>query len=204
MSYYTKIEGKPGFFGPWSAEEICAQLRAGTLTRSDEFLEAGTGETYDTLKQRIAWTEIGATFTDAEILSASLPADSSISGVGRSDSVARSVMNRYRDAYLVARTTTAIGGTVKVIGIVLASLVVLVGIASALNDPFNMEAGIGALRLGIIFGAVLLGLIVGIPVYVLGILVSAHGQVLKATLDSAVHSTPFLADDQKLKVMSLP
>ena len=106
-------------------------------------------------------------------------------------------MSRYRDAYHVARATTAIGGTVKVIGIVLASLVVLVVIAIALY-AFN-ERGI----MQVSIPAVVFGLIFGIPVYVLGILVSAHGQVLKATLDSAVHTSPFLTDDQKLKVMSL-
>lgn len=197
MSYYTKIAGKPGFFGPWSAGEICAQLQAGTLTASDEFLEEEPGQTYDTLKQRTEWTTIGGSFKAADIPSGSLPADSSISRVPRSDAVARSVMSRYRDAYHVARATTAIGGTVKVIGIVLASLVVLVVIAIALY-AFN-ERGI----MQVSIPAVVFGLIFGIPVYVLGILVSAHGQVLKATLDSAVHTSPFLTDDQKLKVMSL-
>lgn len=201
MSYYTKIAGKAGFFGPWSADEICAQLQAGTLTASDEFLEEDPEQTYDTLKLRTEWATIGGSFKAADIPSASLPADSSISRVGRSDAVARSVMSRYRDAYHVARATTAIGGTVKVIGIVLASLVVLVCIASALSQ-INERGGMLVL-IAAVFMGLIVSLIFGIPVYVMGILVSAHGQVLKATLDSAVHTSPFLTDDQKLKVMSL-
>ncbi len=104
------------------------------------------------------------------------------------------VMGRYRDAYLVARATTAIGGSVKFIGIALGFLMILGGIVMASNRDGDMKWGVAG---------VLAGLVVGIPLYVLGILVSAHGQVLKATLDTSVHTSPFLGDEQKAKVMSL-
>ena len=51
--------------------------------------------------------------------------------------------------------------------------------------------------------ALLWAVIVGVPLYVLGILVSAQGQILKATLDSAVTNSPFLTEDQMAEVMSL-
>ena len=46
---------------------------------------------------------------------------------------------------------------------------------------------------GLSFAAGLLaGLAVAIPTFVMGILLSAQAQILKATLDTAVHTSPFL------------
>ena len=39
--------------------------------------------------------------------------------------------------------------------------------------------------------------------FVLGVLVSAQGQILRATLDSAVNSSPFLTNDQRASIMKL-
>jgi hypothetical protein len=39
--------------------------------------------------------------------------------------------------------------------------------------------------------------------FVLGIIVSAQGQILKANLDSAVNTSPFLTTQQKARVMDL-
>jgi hypothetical protein len=103
------------------------------------------------------------------------------------------VTKRYRDAYLIARATTTIAGTIKTLSLVLGGLIALVGISAPL------WAG-GA---ELLVGGVLLGAIITIPFVVLGILVAAQGQVLKATLDEAVHSSPFMTDDQKAAVMSL-
>jgi hypothetical protein len=47
------------------------------------------------------------------------------------------------------------------------------------------------------------GALGGIIIYVIGVLVSAQGQILKATLDTAVHTSPFLDDDQRLIAMRL-
>ena len=111
-----------------------------------------------------------------------------------SDSFTSSVGRRYQDAYLVARATTAIGVAVKSIGI---GLGVLIVIAAAIFGSQADRAGMGFVG-GLVFGAV-----VAIPLYVLGVLVSAHGQVLKATLDTAVHSSPFLKKEDMARVMSL-
>jgi hypothetical protein len=104
------------------------------------------------------------------------------------------MMELYRDSYLFARAVTAIGQLIRSVAAGLTVLVfvfaVVVGIQEA--DFWRWAAG-----------GLLAGLSIGIPIYVLGILVSAHGQVLKATLDSAVHSSPFLSPNQVAKIMSL-
>lgn len=104
------------------------------------------------------------------------------------------VRNRYRDAYLVARATAAIGAVVKAVGIGLGCLIAIVAVI------MGSQTGGGP---QFFFGGLLLGVIVGIPIYVLGVLVSAHAQVLKATLDTAVHSSPFLTKDEMARVTSL-
>ena len=111
-----------------------------------------------------------------------------------SDSSALSVGRRYRDAYLVARTTTAIGGAVKFIGIGLGLLVLLAAVVVGSQTDRTFESFVGGC---------LVGAVVAVPLFVLGVLVSAVGQSLKATLDTAVHSSPFLKREDMARVMSL-
>lgn len=51
--------------------------------------------------------------------------------------------------------------------------------------------------------AIVLGGLVGLLLYVVGVIVAAQGQMLKATLDSAVNSSPFLTHEHKAEIMSL-
>jgi hypothetical protein len=57
-------------------------------------------------------------------------------------------------------------------------------------------------QVGLVIG-ILVGCLAGLLWYVIGIFVAAQGQILKATLDSAVNSSPFLTDAHKAEIMSL-
>ncbi len=92
---------------------------------------------------------------------------------------------RYTDAYLVARTLDGLGQAIKVVGIILAALIAFAGFAAA----SKLGGGLG-------FAAFLLGVVTGVPLFVLGVLVSAQGQILKATIDTAVNSSPLLSHDE--------
>ena len=94
---------------------------------------------------------------------------------------------------LVGRAIDGIGGFVKGAGLVLGVLVAF-GTAAAASRMLR-PAGVGV--------ALLIGVIVACPLYVLGVLVSASGQMLKASLDAAVHTSPFLTNEQRMDVMSL-
>lgn len=72
------------------------------------------------------WTTVGALL--AAESATGLPPQEPAATSPTSDSSARSASRRYQDAYLVARTTTAIGGAVKVIGIGLGLLVLLAAV----------------------------------------------------------------------------
>jgi ABC-type antimicrobial peptide transport system permease subunit len=100
-------------------------------------------------------------------------------------------MSRYTDSYLVARTIAAFGATVKFIAFAIGVGIFLVALIAGHQ---SVEYGVG----GFILGA-----IVAIPIYILGILVSAQGQILKATLDTAVCSSPLLTKDEMRQIMSL-
>jgi len=52
-------------------------------------------------------------------------------------------------------------------------------------------------------GGALVGGIIWLITWVLGVFVSAQGQLLKANIDEAVNTSPFLVDDQRAKIMSL-
>ena len=102
------------------------------------------------------------------------------------------VSSRYRDAYLTAGAISGIGGVIKALGIIFGIILILIGFIAG-----NELGAIGVLS-GLISGV--LG---GTILYVIGVIVSAQGQILMATLDSAVHTSPFLNDDQRLSAMRL-
>lgn len=102
-------------------------------------------------------------------------------------------INRYFDAYLTARAINGVGALIKMLGIVLAVLIAL-GVFAISGDARDIR---------LILGGLILAAALGVPIYVLGILVAAQGQILKATLDTAVHSSPFLTDDQRASIMSI-
>jgi hypothetical protein len=119
---------------------------------------------------------------------------------GTDSSEVSSIKSRYRDGYIVARFTTGVGTTIKAIGLILA-VIIAIGIFSigASSPQFGMRRDPTP---GAIVGVVLGGMVFTF-FYVIGILVSAQGQILKASLDSAVNSSPFLTNEHRAKIMSL-
>jgi hypothetical protein len=105
-------------------------------------------------------------------------------------------MKRYKDAYIVARATSGLGGTIKVLGWIFGGIVAIAGWAIGLQSD-------GAPNQLIMYGGLILGAIIAIPLWVLGILITAQGEIIKAALDEAVHTSPFLNNDQRASVMSL-
>jgi len=102
------------------------------------------------------------------------------------------VTSRYKDAYLTAGAISGIGGVIKALGIVFGLILILIGLIA------GSELGIV-----MVLGSLISGVLGGTILYVIGVLVSAQGQILKAALDTAVHTSPFLNDDQRLATMRL-
>jgi len=106
------------------------------------------------------------------------------------------VLRRYKDSYLVARAIVTLGEAVKIIGIV-------VGIITSLGTIILGTQTQGPMSAAIIFSGILIAAIIGVLFYIVGILVTAQGQLLKATLDAAVHTSPFLRKQEMADIMSL-
>ena len=113
--------------------------------------------------------------------------------------VSPEVVGRYADAYRVARATVLIGNLIKVFG-------VLLGLTFG-GGLFALVATQGRL-----FGATgAVGFFAGLTVgggifaffFVLGVVISAQGQLTRATLDGAVNSSPFLSNEERAEAMSL-
>jgi hypothetical protein len=106
-------------------------------------------------------------------------------------------VKRYFDAYRVAKVIDSLGGLIKTLGIGCAVLVALAGFFLLIYSR-GAETIIAA---GIL--VIILGIAIGALFYVAGVLVSASGQILKASLDAAVNTSPFLEIEEKAKVMSV-
>jgi hypothetical protein len=100
------------------------------------------------------------------------------------------VVNRYQDAYHVGAALVGLGNTIKIVGAVLAGIIVLA----------SLSAGGEVLTVAGIF----LAAITGGLFWVCGVIVAAHGQILQATLDNAVASSHFLTDSERADAMGLP
>lgn len=105
------------------------------------------------------------------------------------------VTRRYQDAYTVAAAVIGIGNTIKGIALVIGGLFALGGLIISTQGVGGMMAGVGTVAFGV-------G--IGIVVYLVGILISAQGQVVRATLDTAVNTSPFLDDRTRASILTLP
>jgi hypothetical protein len=104
-----------------------------------------------------------------------------------------SVVNRYEDGYRVGAALIVIGNVIKVVaGVVAVALVIGVFVTSKQTGSALVTAA------GLLAAAVS-----GILVWAAGVVVCAQGQVLRATLDTAVASSHFMTDHERARAMGL-
>ena len=111
-------------------------------------------------------------------------------------SQAQKMTSRYKDAYRVGRAIVGVGDVIKVLGGALAAII-FIGALYA-NTQVRGEIGVAIMIVAIGFAA-----FAGVLFFVMGTLIAAQGQILKATLDSAINSSPFITDDNRAEIMSL-
>lgn len=95
---------------------------------------------------------------------------------------------RYRDSYSVAGVIIATGNVVKTVGVIVGVLFALASFAA---------------RGGLVFLGIMTALAAGVLIYVAGVAIAAQGQLLQATLDSAVNTSPLLNNEQKAQILAL-
>ncbi|MFL6216873.1 MAG: hypothetical protein ACJ74J_23525 [Blastocatellia bacterium] len=104
-------------------------------------------------------------------------------------------MKRYGGAYRIARLTDMAGHLFKALAVLMALAALLVFGFGIKTD--YMEKGFAAIVALLVAGVVFL------VFFAVGLMVSAQALNLRANLDSAVHSSPFLTSEQKAGTMSL-
>ena len=105
----------------------------------------------------------------------------------------RAVMKRYREAYRVANIISSVGDSIKTIGITVAVIFGFIGLFAA------SQMGMLGVFAGLFSSASL-----GILSWLSGVLLNSQGQQLLAALDGAVSTSPFLTDDERAEIMTLP
>ena len=100
----------------------------------------------------------------------------------------------------MARAVIAAGQTIKVLAVLLGIIILadgglILAMQHLGNDTYVYAGGAVAL--------LLISLILGLPLYILGILTHALGQILLANLDIAVNTSVFLSADQKASAMRI-
>jgi hypothetical protein len=120
---------------------------------------------------------------------------------------AGSISGRYADAYLRANFQTGLGKTIQTASLLIGGVVAGLALIFALSELVPQPGMFGASSntVGAAFGffvATIAAAMTGIG-WIFGALISAQGQLLKATLDSAVNTSPFLDDSERARMMSL-
>jgi len=123
----------------------------------------------------------------------------------RADQRIGRVLDRYTDAYRIARFLVTLGTLIKIVGAIFGALIAFTfisfaGYVSTANLRGQQTDGAEA---AIYLVAFLWGGAVFIVFFIAGVIISAQGQILKANLDAAVHTSPFVNDDEKAQIMSL-
>ena len=101
---------------------------------------------------------------------------------------AKKIAGRYSDAYRVAHSVTGIGSLVKGVGLLLGFVLIVIGLS-------------GDSAFGLLF--IMQGIIIGFLFFIIGIVASAVGQMLKATVDTAINTSPVIRNSDKTRIMDL-
>jgi hypothetical protein len=108
-------------------------------------------------------------------------------------------VKRYRDAYMVARSIDAQGQSIKSLAVVVA---VILGIATTVVAMASARASESLALPMLICGAIAAGLCWS-TIHSRGVSIAAEGQQLLASLDVAVHTSPFMSDSERAESMEL-
>ena len=119
----------------------------------------------------------------------------------------RKLARRYRSAYRAAMLINGLGMICQVIGLILGAALLCVGVVGAQHIDGSALAVVWVRdTLGVsirdqqqivVYTGLILGAILLVLFWLVGTFVSAIGQMLKAILDTAVNTSPFLTTEEK-------
>jgi hypothetical protein len=133
---------------------------------------------------------------------AAAPLDPQVSGQSSK------AVSRYQDGYRVARSINGLGQLCKIVGLITGIFVVFFGVmgSETVMRPNPSMFGVADYQTQhnmFLISVVFFGALVAFTGWVIGVVVAGYGQHVKATLDGAVNSSPFLSDSQRAQIMRL-
>ena len=133
---------------------------------------------------------------EAQAPSASLVVDQTDLTTNQKVTLAARATKRYFDAYGIASSIDAQGSAIKVLAFVLATGIVLVTL-------FAVTQVEGKVVIAVLINGAIIAAVTWSIVHSYGVRVCAEGQNLLASLDIAVHTSPFMSDAQRAQAMRL-
>jgi hypothetical protein len=127
--------------------------------------------------------------------------------VGPIDQSAKAV-SRYQEGYRLARTISGLSQVCKVAGLLAGIFVVVFGVmgSETVMRPNPSMVGIASLQAQhnvYLLSVIFFGALVALIGWIAGVVMGGYSQQLKATLDTAVHGSPYLSSTQRAPVMRL-
>jgi hypothetical protein len=107
---------------------------------------------------------------------------------------------RYVDGYKSASTLVSLGNIIKIIGYVIAALIVLGGFIAFIVAASNSSPGSG---IGVFLLCLLYAALVVFGAFVYGSVITAIGHLLCAVQDGAVNNSPLITDNERASILSL-
>ena len=204
--YFVAKTPTSGFIGQRSIEDIVSQLNANEI-KKDYVATESTGLSYAELVKRtdVQWEPVSQLVAQLHLPESAAPQPPESTGglvtAAPGANFPASLARRYADAYTEAHAVVTIGKVVKGVAMVLFIGILIAGFVMA-SQSGNRQFGGGEMNALVAGMGFALACLVGIPTYVLGILIAAQGQTSLASLDTAVNSSRHLSDDDVARVLA--
>ena len=117
-------------------------------------------------------------------------------------------ISRYQDGYRLARTISGLSQVCKVAGLLAGIFAILFGVmgSETLMRPNPSMVGLASEQAQhnvYMISVVFFGALVALSGWIVGVVLAGCGEHLKATLDTAVHGSPFLSNLHRAQLMRL-
>jgi hypothetical protein len=129
------------------------------------------------------------------------------SAVGPIDQSAKALA-RYQDGYRLSRTISGLSQVCKVVGLLTGIFVIVFGVmgSETLMRPNLAMTGLASVQTQhnvYLISVIFFGALVAVSGWIVGVVLEGYGLQLKATMDMAVHSSPFLSNVQRAQALRL-
>lgn len=121
----------------------------------------------------------------------------------RDSSPAMTIAKWYENTRRSAKVLTRVGIVIRVLSVIISALIIIPSILALSEPKFSSDLLHAGLQPGTVFVVgITSGPLSGIGLFLLGLIVSAQGKVLEASLGAAVNSSPFITNEYKAQILS--